>query len=187
MLDPGSPAIQLVSAGAQSSDCSSGAPLPPRHQHLSLIHISSQYHVYAEGVDFSKPVGVVFYFDGDYWRNDQSKVYDPSGELAQMAASAAAQNMLFVPVISPDTNRYDAGVSWWENMDRNGEFFRSFASSFIAANGVDSSNVWTMGYSGGAEFITYELNTKPQTWRNGGGSIMVAGGGLDEMCIRDRK
>ena len=37
-----------------------------------------------------------------------------------------------------------------------------------------------MGYSGGAEFITYELNTKPQTWRNGGGSIMIAGGGLDE-------
>lgn len=141
---------------------------------------TSQYHVYAEGVDFSKPVGVVFYFDGDYWRNDQSKVYNPSGELAKMAASAAAQNMLFVPVISPDTNRYDAGVTWWENMDRNGEFFRSFASSFIAANGVDSSNVWTMGYSGGAEFITYELNTKPQTWRNGGGSIMIAGGGLDE-------
>ena len=141
---------------------------------------TSQYHVYAEGVDFSKPVGVVFYFDGDYWRNDQSKVYDPSGELAQMAASAAAQNMLFVPVISPDANRYDAGVTWWEDMERNGEFFRSFASSFIAANGVDSSNVWTMGYSGGAEFITYELNTKPQSWRNGGGSIMIAGGGLDE-------
>ena len=141
---------------------------------------TSQYHVYAEGVDFSKPVGVVFYFYGDYWRNDQSKVYDPAGELAQMAASAAAQNMLFVPVISPDTNRYDAGVTWWEDMERNGEFFRSFASAFIAANGVDSSNVWTMGYSGGAEFITYELNTKPQTWRNGGGSIMVAGGGLDE-------
>ena len=76
-------------------------------------------------MDFSKPVGVVFYFDGDYWRNDQSKVYDPSGELAQMVASAAAQNMLFVPVISPDTNRYDAGVTWWEDMERNGEFFQS--------------------------------------------------------------
>ena len=56
--------------------------------------------MYANNLDYSKPVGVVFYFDGDYWRNDQSKVYDPSGELAQMAASAAAQNMLFVPVIS---------------------------------------------------------------------------------------
>ena len=169
---------------AQATQAASGVAATRTNQtflsYTSPAGTTSQYHVYAEGVDFSKPVGVVFYFDGDYWRNDQSKVYDPSGELAQMAASAAAQNMLFVPVISPDANRYDAGVTWWENMDRNGEFFRSFASSFIAANGVDSSNVWTMGYSGGAEFITYELNTKPQTWRNGGGSIMVAGGGLDE-------
>lgn len=169
---------------AQSTVAGSTVPATRTNQtflsYTSPAGTTSQYHVYADGVDFSKPVGVVFYFDGDYWRNDQSKVYDPSGELAQMAASAAAQNMLFVPVISPDTNRYDAGVTWWEDMERNGEFFRSFASSFIAANGVDSSNVWTMGYSGGAEFITYELNTKPQTWRNGGGSIMVAGGGLDE-------
>ena len=169
---------------AQATQAASGVAATRTNQtflsYTSPVGTTSQYHVYAEGVDFSKPVGVVFYFDGDYWRNDQSKVYDPSGELAEMAASAAAQNMLFVPVISPDTNRYDAGVSWWEDMERNGEFFRSFASSFIAANGVDSSNVWTMGYSGGAEFITYELNTKPQTWRNGGGSIMVAGGGLDE-------
>ena len=169
---------------AQATQAASGVAATRTNQtflsYTSPAGTTSQYHVYAEGVDFSKPVGVVFYFDGDYWRNDQSKVYDPSGELAQMAASAAAQNMLFVPVISPDTNRYDAGVTWWEDMERNGEFFRAFASSFIAANGVDSSNVWTMGYSGGAEFITYELNTKPQTWRNGGGSIMVAGGGLDE-------
>ena len=169
---------------AQATQAASGVAATRTNQtflsYTSPAGTTSQYHVYAEGVDFSKPVGVVFYFDGDYWRNGQSKVYDPSGELAQMAASAAAQNMLFVPVISPDANRYDAGVSWWEDMERNGEFFRSFASSFIAANGVDSSNVWTMGYSGGAEFITYELNTKPQTWRNGGGSIMVAGGGLDE-------
>ena len=173
----------------QATQAASGVAATRTNQtflsYTSPAGTTSQYHVYAEGVDFSKPVGVVFYFDGDYWRNDQSKVYDPSGELAQMAASAAAQNMLFVPVISPDTNRYDAGVTWWENMDRNGEFFRSFASSFIAANGVDSSNVWTMGYSGGAEFITYELNTKPQTWRNGGGSIMVAGGGLDEGTPSD--
>ena len=177
-------AQNAATPAAQPAQSASGVAATRTNQtflsYTSPAGTTSQYHVYAEGVDFSKPVGVVFYFDGDYWRNDQSKVYDPSGELAQMAASAAAQNMLFVPVISPDTNRYDAGVTWWEDMERNGEFFRSFASSFIAANGVDSSNVWTMGYSGGAEFITYELNTKPQTWRNGGGSIMVAGGGLDE-------
>ena len=174
---------------AQSTVAGSTVPATRTNQtflsYTSPAGTTSQYHVYAEGVDFSKPVGVVFYFDGDYWRNDQSKVYDPSGELAQMAASAAAQNMLFVPVISPDANRYDAGVTWWEDMDRNGEFFRSFASSFIAANGVDSSNVWTMGYSGGAEFITYELTDHNTAWRQGGGSIMVAGGDSDGSVDAD--
>ena len=174
---------------AQATQAASGVAATRTNQtflsYTSPAGTTSQYHVYAEGVDFSKPVGVVFYFDGDYWRNDQSKVYDPSGELAQMAASAAAQNMLFVPVISPDTNRYDAGVTWWEDMERNGEFFRSFASSFIAANGVDSSNVWTMGYSGGAEFITYELTDHNTAWRNGGGSIMVAGGDSDGSVDAD--
>ena len=39
-----------------------------------------------------------------------------------------------------------------------------------------------MGYSGGAEFITYELNADRQgTWRSGGGSILVAGGGCERM------
>ena len=174
---------------AQDAQSASGVAATRTNQtflsYTSPAGTTSQYHVYAEGVDFSKPVGVVFYFDGDYWRNDQSKVYDPSGELAQMAASAAAQNMLFVPVISPDANRYDAGVTWWEDMERNGEFFRSFASSFIAANGVDSSNVWTMGYSGGAEFITYELTDHNTSWRNGGGSIMVAGGDSDGSVDAD--
>ena len=70
-------------------------------------------------------------------------------------------------------------------MNTNGEFFRSFASSFIAANGVDSSNVWTMGYSGGAEFITYELTDHNTAWRNGGGSIMVAGGDSDGSVDAD--
>ena len=67
---------------------------------------TSQYHVYAEGVDFSKPVGVVFYFDGDYWQRDESKVYTPDeGMLAAMGKIANARNMVFVPVILPGHQR----------------------------------------------------------------------------------
>ena len=58
----------------------------------------------------------------------------------------------------------------------NGDFFRSFAQEFI-----DPSRVWTMGYSGGAEFITNELNaSRRNSWRTGGGSIMVGGGGAEK-------
>ena len=41
-----------------------------------------------------------------------------------------------------------------------------------------------MGYSGGAEFVTYELTDHNTAWRNGGGSIMVAGG--DSGRLRGR-
>ena len=70
-------------------------------------------------------------------------------------------------------------------MNTNGEFFRSFAKSFISQNNLDASQVWTMGYSGGAEFITHELTDHNTTWRNGGGSIMVAGGDSDGSIDAD--
>ena len=147
---------------------------------------TSQYHVYANNLDYSKPVGVVFYFDGDYWQRDESKVYTPDeGMLAAMGKIANARNMVFVPVISPDTNASGDGITWWEDMDANGEFFRSFAKSFVSENNLDASQVWAMGYSGGAEFITYELTDHNTSWRNGGGSIMVAGGDSDGSVDAD--
>ncbi len=147
---------------------------------------TSQYHVYANNLDYSKPVGVVFYFDGDYWQRNESKVYTPDeGMLAAMGKIANARNMVFVPIISPDTNASGDGITWWEDMNTNGEFFRSFAKSFINQNNLDASQVWTMGYSGGAEFITYELTDHNTAWRNGGGSIMVAGGDSDGSVDAD--
>ena len=139
---------------------------------------SSQYHVYANGIDWSRPVGVVFYFDGDYWSNDQSKIHSPNeGMLPAMGRIANARNMVFVPVISPDKNAGGDGITWWEDLDGNGDFFRAFAQNFIQSYGIDPSQAWTMGYSGGAEFIGFEVNADRQgSWRSGGGSILVAGG-----------
>ena len=58
--------------------------------------LNSQYHVYANGIDWSKPVGVVFYIDGDYWRNDQSKIHSPEqGMLPAMGRIANARNIGF--------------------------------------------------------------------------------------------
>ena len=144
--------------------------------------MSSQYHVYADGIDWAQPVGVVFYFDGDYWNSNKSNVYNPdSNTMQQMAQIANEKNMVFVPIISPDKDSSGDGITWWQNIGENGEFFRSFAQEFIADSGIDSSQVWTMGYSGGAEFITNELNaSRRNSWRTGGGSIMVGGGGAEK-------
>lgn len=144
---------------------------------------SSQYHVYANNIDWSKPVGVVFYLDGDYWYNSQSKVHNPNNsDLVGMANVANQRNLLFVPVISPDKNAGGDGITWWENQDANGRWFREYANWFINAVGANRNNVWTIGYSGGAEFETFELGADNQTsWRDNGGSIMVGGGGTSGM------
>ncbi|MDO4917185.1 MAG: hypothetical protein Q3974_06150 [Rothia sp. (in: high G+C Gram-positive bacteria)] len=139
----------------------------------------SQYHVYSNGIDWSQPVGVIFYLDGDYWENYQSKIYSPNtnNDLNAMAKIANDRNMLLVPVISPDKDKSGDGITWWQNMQGNAAYFRDFANWFINATKTDRSNVWTIGYSGGAEIEAFELNARSQeSWRTGGGSIMVGGG-----------
>lgn len=137
---------------------------------------TSRYHVIANNIDWSQPVGVVFYLDGDYHTIANSKVGYPAGSsILEMAAEANERNMVFVPVISPDNQ---GTVTWHEDYNSNGVWFRDFATHFIATIGADSRNIWTMGHSGGSEFITFELNADAdQSWRTGGGSIMLGGGG----------
>ena len=151
--------------------------------YTSEAGVSSNYHVYAENIDWDQPVGVVFYLDGDYWFTNQSKVHSPNNsQLLGMAEVANERNMIFVPVISPDKDASGNGITWWQSMGANGDWFRSFASSFIAEAGLDSSNVWTIGHSGGAEITGFELLADSQdAWRTGGGSVMVGGGNSNGM------
>lgn len=144
----------------------------------TALGTTSQYHVYAEGIDWSQPVGVVFFLDGDYWHPSQSRIHFPQDvQLRGMAEVAAERNMIFVPVISPDHDASGNGITWWQNMDYNGDWFRAFASDFIASNNLDAENVWTIGHSGGAEITGFELLADAQdSWRSEGGSVMVGGG-----------
>lgn len=143
--------------------------------------VTSHYHVYATGIDWSQPVGVLFFFDGDYPTPDLSRVHFPQhASLTSLAAEANSRNMVFVPVISPDKNASGHGITWWENMDFNGDWFRSFAQHFIAQSGINPAQVWTLGHSGGAEFQTFELGAdRTSAWRRGGGNVIVGGGGFN--------
>ena len=79
--------------------------------------------MYADGIDWSQPVGVVFYFDGDYWNSNKSNVYNPdSNTMQQMAQIANEKNMVFVPVILPDKDSSGDGITWWQNIGENGDF-----------------------------------------------------------------
>ena len=153
-------------------------PTTAFHQRFTAAGLTSTYHVYADGLDPSKAVGAVFYLGGDYDKPGESWVHDPGGShMRAMAAEARKKNMVLVVPISPDRQARGNGITWWEEADANGDWFRALQSSLTARYGLDTSRVWLTGYSGGAEFITYELLADRQGWIKGGGATIIGGGG----------
>lgn len=149
---------------------------------FSAHGMKSSYHIYTDGIDRSKPVGVMFYFGGDYWKTSETWVHNPGGsQLKAMAAQARKKNMILVVPISPDKNASGDGITWWENIDKNGQYFRALKDSLIKNYGLDTTRVWLAGYSGGAEFITYEVLADQQNWIRGGGATIIGGGGANGM------
>lgn len=147
-----------------------------RHTHGGL---SSYYHVYADGIDWSKPVGIAWYFDGDQSYRDQLIVGKPeTGQMKAMGAEANRRNMVMVGVESPDYTA-NGGITWWINRSANGEFFRALATGLQAKyRQISLYRQWMIGWSGGAEFITLHLMaTKQRTWMRGGGATIIGGGG----------
>ncbi|MFF0945958.1 LGFP repeat-containing protein [Kocuria sp. CPCC 205300] len=132
--------------------------------------MNSQYHLFDNGIDRSKAVGVVFYFDGDGQYYAQRPT---SAVIKNMAARAAAKNMILVVPVTPTADR-----TWYSRADANGEWFRSLASKVIAEQRIDNTRIQLAGYSGGAEFIALEVLSDRAGWIRGGGSTMIGGGGV---------
>lgn len=135
--------------------------------------VSSQYHIFADNIDKSKPVGVLYYLEGD----SISKLGSPNGYLKTvLAPQAAAKNMILVAPISPNRNG-GAGHTWRLTYDRNAAWFRSLARHLTRTFKLDVNNVWTLGFSGGAEFTTLRLAREDHVgWFNRGGAVIVGGG-----------
>ena len=136
----------------------------------SAVGLSSQYHLFDNGIDRSKAVGVVFYFDGDGQYYAQRPT---SAVIKNMAARAAAKNMILVVPVTPTADR-----TWYSRADANGDWFRSLASKVIAEQRIDSTRIQLAGYSGGAEFIALEVLSDRAGWIRGGGSTLIGGGGV---------
>lgn len=133
--------------------------------------------------------GVLFYFDGDHLSRVGSRLLRRDSPLrAELAKVAAEFNMLCVPVLSPGSLREprltDAGsyappltYNWWVRARSNGRMVRALIEEIALAYGVDMSRVWLAGYSGGAEFLSYELLSHDIDWIRGGGATFIGGGG----------
>lgn len=130
--------------------------------------ISLNYHYYAEGVDWDRPAGSVFYFDGD----GTARAEQPGGRFAMhMAQVAADTNRAFVFAEAPN------GTRSWRAGDTTttAEAVREFATTNITP--TTDAGVLMAGYSGGAEFLSRSLLREGLDWLPAGSGAAFIGGG----------
>ncbi|WP_202932090.1 hypothetical protein [Kocuria marina] len=182
---PAVPAVRTAPRVPEAPVHAAQAPALPataHHKPFKAAGKNSSYHIYTNGIDRSKAVGVLFYLGGDYDNPGETWVHSPKGTaLTELAAQARKKNMILVVPISPDHNPKPNGITWWEDADGNGDYFRALKDSLVKTYDLDTSRVWLAGYSGGAEFITYELLADRQNWIRGGGATIIGGGGASGM------
>ena len=166
------------------------------HRGRNIYYRVDNLHLLSESE--SAP-GVLFYFDGDHLSRAGSRLLRRTSPLrAELAQVAAEFNMLSVPVLSPGSLREprltDAGsyappltYNWWVRARSNGRMVRALIEKIALAYKVDMSRVWLAGYSGGAEFLSYELLSHDIDWIRGGGATFIGGGGADGVPVRVRE
>ena len=170
------------------------------HRGRNIYYRVDNLHLLAES---DSAPGVLFYFDGDHLSRVGSRLLRRASPLrAELAQVAADFNMLSVPVLSPgslrephltDTGSYAPPLTynWWVRARSNGRMVRALIEEIALAYGVDMSRVWLAGYSGGAEFLSYELLSHDIDWIRGGGATFIGGGGADGVpergCVNGRR
>ena len=132
--------------------------------------VNDHLRIYTAGVDFSRPVGVVVRLHGD----GAYEFHHPEYLLDGLAQTAARHNMILVAPLTPDVAD---GSTWWRDSAANAQWLAgTLESQVLGAYDVDRSDVWWMGYSGGAELLSRELIPRHPGLVSGG-AVMLGGGG----------
>lgn len=139
--------------------------------------LTSRYHVYADGV--RQPAGLLLQFHGDgaYEFSNPRSSYSLGGP-SGIVAEASERGYLTVPVLSPDKS---GSITWWEDGARNATYVRDLVAQLKTEYAVDDSNIWLVGYSGGAQFITQFYLPAHSSTIEGGGAVIFGGGGTPRV------
>lgn len=145
---------------------------------FTLGDTSSRYHLFTRGVNFDEPVGVVVRLHGD----GAAEFDDPDGLLNCLAAVAASHNMMLLAPLTPDV---EGELTWWEDISTNLPWLNGLLDERVLdAYTLDTERVWWMGYSGGAEMISYGvLPRSPESVT--GGAVMLGGGGAPQALVEE--
>jgi len=148
------------------------------NQDWSYGGLSAKYHVYADGVDFSRPWSFAYYLDGDYYYPSRSRVVDPDHPTVRaLAAEANRRNQVLIGTITPQFDSTN-GYTWWVNKAANCAYFVALAKSLQSRfPSYDRDRQWLVGFSGGAEVISSVLLSRDQlAWQSRTGATIIAGG-----------
>lgn len=143
-------------------------------------HAGLRYAVLDGGVNKARAQGVMIFLDGDYYPGYKGAISNnPSGAKAKaMAKVAAKRNMyLVLPALPAAGYTRSLGYTWWGVPSKTAPLLKKL-DAHVRSTGISKANTWYMGYSGGAEFISYQLARTSQGSYGNGGAILAAGGGV---------
>lgn len=156
--------------GMSSTDNRTLSPAQLTFEEHTFRHAGTEstYRVFSHGIDWDRPVGAVVRLHGD-----GAYEYLYSKRLAScLAAVAADHNLILVQPLTPAEDR-----TWWTELETNTDWLEALYDEEISSlEGVDPDRVWWMGYSGGAEMISYGLLPSAGHVITAG-AILVGGGG----------
>lgn len=127
------------------------------------------------GASPEHPTGVVLVFHGD-----GASELDPDDDPGFLAggtgivAQGTARGYLVVAVSTPD---HDSDVWWGDRGAENALFVHEFLGELEASYPIDTDDIWLVGYSGGAQFVTQNLLPEVADDIGGGGAVLFGGGG----------
>lgn len=136
---------------------------------------TSDYHLFADNIDWNKPVNVIVRLHGDGGTTSVKEFDDyQNGLLSAVAPDAANKNAIILVPKSPDRT---GAITWWEESKRNDEWLTALIKEKLLTNpSIDESRFYWTGYSGGGEFLSYHyIAQHPELMT--GGVLFCAGGG----------
>ena len=136
---------------------------------------AGKYHLWASGLDTSRPVGLMLQFHGDgAFEFDNPNSSYSLGGAEGLREQARRHNMILVALRSPD----GGNPVWWRGGAAKADYVKDLVERVVYAHhDVAKDRSWLVGYSGGAEFITRFLLPKHGSLFGGGGAVLFGGGG----------
>lgn len=178
-------AFALAPSAIAGDSGGSGAGFTDRTNQSFTAHngLTSEYHVYAADIPQDHSAGLILQFHGDgaYEFHNPNSSYSLGGSDG-IVAQAKERGYITVVALTPDRI---GEVTWWEDGAQNADYVADLVNSLKSMYNIDTEDIWLVGYSGGAQFITQFYLPTYSEQLNGGGTVVFGGGGRPRVQAND--